>query len=131
MNESSMFTAEELAWSAARNQMAPLPKAMSRPEYEAACVAMDVEAMPDAQCTGYGVRYGRFVPPEYPVAHCVTMALAARRLRGIEAERQEVSPWRQPVEAVHCDCGHTVARNLVMSASRGSSCPDCYDRMSG
>ncbi len=33
-------------------------------------------------------------------------------------------------EMVRCNCGHTVARNLVMSASRGSSCPDCYDRMS-
>ncbi len=31
---------------------------------------------------------------------------------------------------VKCDCGHTVERMLVMSASMGSSCPDCYDRMS-
>jgi hypothetical protein len=30
---------------------------------------------------------------------------------------------------VKCDCGHSVAPALVMSASMGSSCPGCYDRM--
>jgi hypothetical protein len=35
-----------------------------------------------------------------------------------------------PVEMVKCDCGHTVPRCTVMSTSAGSSCPDCYDRMS-
>jgi hypothetical protein len=30
----------------------------------------------------------------------------------------------------HCDCGHECESYLVMSASTGSSCPDCYDRMS-
>jgi hypothetical protein len=39
---------------------------------------------------------------------------------------------RQPVQVVEikCDCGHTVAKNLVMNANFGTSCPDCYDRMS-
>lgn len=37
---------------------------------------------------------------------------------------------RKPVEMYRCDCGHSVPRSLVMSASAGSSCPDCYDRMS-
>lgn len=31
---------------------------------------------------------------------------------------------------VHCDCGHSVEAILVMSASQGTSCPDCYGRMS-
>jgi len=44
------------------------------------------------------------------------------------AERRAAQ--RAQVEMVRCDCGHTVARNLVMSTSRGTSCPDCYDRMS-
>ena len=35
-----------------------------------------------------------------------------------------------PVGLVACDCGHTVPRAQAMSASQGSSCPDCYDRMS-
>ena len=34
------------------------------------------------------------------------------------------------VEMVRCDCGHDVPRIQCMSASLGSSCPDCYDRMS-
>jgi hypothetical protein len=34
------------------------------------------------------------------------------------------------VETVKCDCGHTVPRNLVMSASLGTACPECYDRLS-
>lgn len=36
----------------------------------------------------------------------------------------------KPVEMVLCDCGHEVRRGLVMSASLGTSCPDCYDDMS-
>jgi hypothetical protein len=35
-----------------------------------------------------------------------------------------------PVALVKCDCGHSVPRAQVMSASLGSSCFDCYDRMS-
>jgi len=35
-----------------------------------------------------------------------------------------------PVTTTRCDCGHTVAKSSVMSASLGTSCPDCYDRMS-
>jgi len=33
-------------------------------------------------------------------------------------------------EMVPCSCGHTVPRSDVMNASLGTSCPDCYDRMS-
>lgn len=33
-------------------------------------------------------------------------------------------------QLVKCACGHSVPAAQVMSASRGSSCPDCYDRMS-
>jgi hypothetical protein len=36
----------------------------------------------------------------------------------------------QPVEMVMCNCGHRIEKNMVMSASMGTSCPDCYDRMS-
>jgi len=34
------------------------------------------------------------------------------------------------VEMVKCSCGHTVPRTSVMNASLGTSCPECYDRMS-
>ena len=29
-----------------------------------------------------------------------------------------------------CSCGHTVPSSVVMTASRGTACPDCYDDMS-
>lgn len=31
---------------------------------------------------------------------------------------------------IRCDCGHTVSRIMAMTTSTGTSCPDCYDRMS-
>lgn len=34
------------------------------------------------------------------------------------------------VKLVRCACGHSVEQSQVMSASLGTSCPDCYDRMS-
>ncbi len=37
---------------------------------------------------------------------------------------------RKTVEMVRCDCGHDVPRRMQMSASMGTSCPRCYDRMS-
>lgn len=41
------------------------------------------------------------------------------------------SPSKPPeMQFVKCSCGHTIPSGLVMSASMGSSCPDCYDRMS-
>jgi hypothetical protein len=43
--------------------------------------------------------------------------------------RNAAIPQSQPV-MVHCNCGHTVPQKLVMAANRGTSCPDCYDRMS-
>jgi hypothetical protein len=33
-------------------------------------------------------------------------------------------------ETVKWGCGHSVAAKLVMSASKGTCCPNCYDRMS-
>jgi hypothetical protein len=43
------------------------------------------------------------------------------------AAKRASDPMQQPVR---CACGHTVPRAQVMSASLGTSCPDCYDRMS-
>ena len=43
------------------------------------------------------------------------------------AERRAARP---AIKMVKCSCGHTVPSHSVMSASLGSSCPDCYDRMS-
>lgn len=54
-------------------------------------------------------------------------APASTPLDEIEAARlQPVTTTRM----VKCACGHTVLASWVMRASRGSSCPDCYDDMS-
>jgi len=36
----------------------------------------------------------------------------------------------KPVKMVQCDCGHSVPEGQRMHASLGTSCPECYDRMS-
>ena len=48
-------------------------------------------------------------------------------LAQIEAERLQPRPRG---DMVKCSCGHTVSRINVMNANLGTSCPDCYDRLS-
>jgi len=121
----------EMTWTEAQDLLDGYPDVLGRPEYEAACAALGAQIMPDVSCNSYGVCNGWFAPPDYPVAHCVKMALAKRRQRGMEAESAArlVAP-RPAAPMVRCDCGHSVVPVLVMNASRGTSCPDCYDRMS-
>ena len=45
-------------------------------------------------------------------------------------ERLIAAMAKRGIRRVMCDCGHECASTLVMSAARGTSCPDCYDRMS-
>jgi hypothetical protein len=37
---------------------------------------------------------------------------------------------RPVAEMIKCACGHTVAKSTAMTTAHGTSCPDCYDRMS-
>lgn len=71
---------------------------MSRDEYEAACVACDVQPLSDADCLGYGVKYGDFSFPEYPAEYVAKMYLARRRMQHLEAERDAAERAR-PVSA--------------------------------
>lgn len=48
----------------------------------------------------------------------------------IRIKPKPVNVQRPAVDMVKCSCGHTVSRINVMSASLGTACPDCYDRMS-
>jgi len=50
-------------------------------------------------------------------------------LRDADAAKWQPKP-RRVVEMVRCDCGHDVPVGTAMSSSRGTCCPDCYDRMS-
>jgi hypothetical protein len=43
--------------------------------------------------------------------------------------KHEISALRESNYVV-ADCGCQVHRGLMMNAIRGTSCPDCYDRMS-
>jgi hypothetical protein len=53
-------------------------------------------------------------------------APATTTLDELEAER--LQPTVTPsTRMVKCDCGHTVPAALVMCASLGRVCPNCYD----
>ncbi len=36
----------------------------------------------------------------------------------------------EQINLILCDCGHKVESSSVMNASLGTSCPNCYDKMS-
>lgn len=61
-------------------------KPFARDEYEVACVTCSVEPMSDADCLGYGVKYGDFTFPEYTAKHIVKMHLAMRRMQWLMAD---------------------------------------------
>lgn len=46
------------------------------------------------------------------------------------AEKKKQTKEKPHIPMVTCTCGHTILANLVMTTSFGTSCPDCYDRMS-
>jgi len=49
-------------------------------------------------------------------------------IRDTDAIKQKISHTVEP--QILCGCGHQTSKELVMSTSTGTSCPDCYDRMS-
>lgn len=63
---------------------------------------------------GFGIGEAGGVP-----ASTIEDEIEAARLSGRRAQKM-----------VRCSCGHTVPESWVMSASRGTACPDCYDRLS-
>jgi hypothetical protein len=123
--------------------MEPINKfyALSRSEYEQACADNNTEIMTDVECDSYGVKYGEFAPRltqddeiESNINFYKKMQLANCRSRGIEQEKKEQKPEPKKLDYPNgrkLACGCTVYnQSEVMSASRGTSCPDCYDRMS-
>jgi len=117
-----------------------VPYAANRSEYEAACVSRGIVPLSDHECTDYGIQYGEHSPwlngdkIENPPERCIELKLAARRGQGVIAERKAAQAARkialpEPV-MVKCTCGHMVEKSEVMSASLGTSCLNCYDRMS-
>jgi hypothetical protein len=92
--------------------------------------ATERDAIPDEAILdmAYGIRH--YEP------YGVDQAEAVRQL-GIISELQRrldalATPAAvpAPLPLIHCDCGHTVPRALAMTTSTGTSCSECYDRMS-
>jgi hypothetical protein len=59
--------------------------------------------------------------------HTIIAAIEARVAAGPAKRVSEPTPQRA---TVRCACGHTVPAGQVMNASLGTTCPECYDRMS-
>jgi hypothetical protein len=83
--------------------------------------------------TRYELRTSEFEEPADRVCRAYNELAAVAH--GIMAARKQLQPAPpvEPVAApvlVRCDCGHEIPAGLVMRASRGTACPDCYDDMS-
>ena len=112
---------------AAMEPIRALPEALSRSEYEDAAVALGIAQLSE-EAVGWTRGSHAARPPRGTLSAFLRDALAEHRLAGIEAERAARS--KPAVRYIHCDCGHDVPEGQVMSASLGTSCFDCYDRMS-
>ena len=76
--------------------------------------------------TGYSIlseRAQKMLGDEFTVADVRAYCVETRRL----IDEREA---RRAAGLVKCACGHIVPKAQVMSTSRGSSCAECYDRMS-
>jgi len=122
------------------NKLSDLPSSLNRKDYEAAAARLGVEISSDDEiiAKSYALKYGVFNPyscgqymPAYTPGHCLRMAFEAKRLTDIENKKLQTPKIHDYPEGRTLDCGHTVYdRVMVMHASLGTSCPDCYDRMS-
>jgi len=109
-----------------------LPSHLTRADYEAQCEILHLECLTDDDCTSYAVRFGEFDVLYNNAAEIAKFGLARRRYNAIHAEEEaakKARPRAKP-DLVQADCGHLVERVNLMSTSTGTSCPDCYDRMS-
>lgn len=119
-----------------------LPWKLTREEYEAACEELGVKCRTDKECDTYGIRYGvnspwlqkdndgKYYPAGPTPQDALSRKLAARRLRAME-QRKDAGLDPDYPEGRRLDCGCLVfLETNVMNASLGTSCPDCYDRMS-
>jgi hypothetical protein len=115
-------------------------QAETRDGYEQICAQCGVTPHSDSEIKahGYGLMYAEYSREEWlrmSRDERILHKLDRVRLQAVEAEEKarvrELAQRRaQQMVMVRCSCGHTVPQSQVMSASKGTSCPDCYDRMS-
>ncbi len=111
---------------------------LSREAYCEACAEYGVEPMADDAIAGsYYVKFFQVFPPEYSVERSIEHRLANLRWRAIDrqqqAEDEARAAARQSAVEYHpttCySCGRAIERELAMSGSLGTLCPECYDRV--
>ena len=73
----------------------------------------------------YAIKYYDYSFAEAPAFKALQAEEALR-----VSEAAVAKPIAVQVSMVKCSCGHTVSSTMVMSASMGTACLDCYDRMS-
>jgi len=108
----------------------------TREKYEKICSEFGVVPENDESLDSYAMRYGDFNMMHYHTepenrASGIAGTISQRYAKHIKKTISPIAIHTQPEpEMVNCSCGCTIEKSLVMSASMGSSCPDCYDRMS-
>ena len=76
----------------------------------------------------YAIKYFDFYGMTITERTIQTMDKLRNRLKGLNEPK--INKLYEPLDYVMCDCGHEVLQSLKMCASLGTSCPDCYDKMS-
>jgi hypothetical protein len=78
--------------------------ALTRSDYERECEQYGLAPKSDPSGVSYGMRYGEFFPPEYPVESCIATVLLRRRAECVEAQRalatqaeRSETPVEQPI----------------------------------
>ena len=111
--------------------MATVPDQLSDEAYRQVCNENGLAVM-DMVKSAYGIKYAE-ITPKHGATMMIQYAVALRRLNTIESE-PKAAPATRPDDypaGRKLDCGCTVySQNEVMTASFGSSCSECYDRMS-
>ena len=82
----------------------------------------------------YGIKYislGDF----YTKERAEKLSTLQEKLEAVESadkakQTEQARHTAAAIEIVEADCGHIILATNVMTTSRGSSCPACYDRMS-
>lgn len=123
------------AWNEWRSVEPTLPCApLSADVYATLCATHGVQSH-ESDLNSYAIQFGEFDAVGHGVKTMIEMRLARTRrtTRINEVKQARAAQPKRPapvVEMVTCDCGCEIDKRLVMRASLGTSCPDCYDRMS-
>lgn len=107
----------------------------SEAEYDTLCAQAEIPArtVKEIAHSEYRLTYAEFLADEWAAMtreqRC-RQVIDAAYLKHLLILAKNRKPVHKTVEIVRCNCGHDVPRRMVMSASMGTSCPRCYDRMS-